>query len=372
MDAIRIESSPQGFRVFACLSDGPAPQERELPALWLRERVREPEALDPVTKQRLYNPHALPPDLRIVEARAQSGGLRLRFSDGYVGVFAEADLAEQAAPPPVTPPPRPWRTDSPLTLAVPWASLTEGRGMRAALELFFVQGFVIFTGTPQRTGSLSELASRFGCVRETNFGRLFDVYARSGSNDLAYRAVALFPHTDNPYRDPAPGIQFLHCLVNDNPSGETLLVDALAAGEALAAEDPEGFELLATVPLRFWWMDGETELVTEGPLILRTPQDRMTGVRYNTKLDRLPLMSPAATQAYQQARRRFAELLAAPQFELRTRLNGGDLLMLDNARVLHGRTAFDPALGTRHLQGCYIDIDGPAGKLRVLARAASR
>ena len=243
--------------------------------------------------------------------------------------------------------------------------------MRAAIELFFAQGFVIFTGTPQEPGSLVDMASRFGRIRETNFGRLFDVYARPQSNDLAYSSVALFPHTDLPYRNPMPGIQFLHCLVNQNPSGKTTLADALAAGEALAAEDPEGFEQLATVPLRFWWMDAEAELVSEGPLIVRNPQGRMTGVRYNTKLDHLPLMSAAATQNYHQTRRRFAELLANPEFVLRTRFNDGDLLMLNNTRVLHGRTGFDPNLGARHLQGCYMDIDEPAAKLRMLARAAT-
>jgi gamma-butyrobetaine dioxygenase len=42
--------------------------------------------------------------------------------------------------------------------------------------------------------------------------------------------------------------------------------------------------------------------------------------------------------------------------------------MFDNCRLLHGRTAFDPAEGVRHLQGCYIDIDGPRSLGRVLRR----
>ena len=44
------------------------------------------------------------------------------------------------------------------------------------------------------------------------------------------------------------------------------------------------------------------------------------------------------------------------------------LVMFDNCRLLHGRTAFDPADGLRHLQGCYIDIDGPRSLWRVLRR----
>ena len=51
-----------------------------------------------------------------------------------------------------------------------------------------------------------------------------------------------------------------------------------------------------------------------------------------------------------------------------TLLQSGDLVMFDNCRLLHGRTRFNPAEGLRHLQGCYIDIDGPRSLYRVLRR----
>ena len=41
-------------------------------------------------------------------------------------------------------------------------------------------------------------------------------------------------------------------------------------------------------------------------------------------------------------------------------------MMMDNHRVLHGRTKFDPEEGKRFLQGCYIDFDSTEGKLRHL------
>ena len=46
----------------------------------------------------------------------------------------------------------------------------------------------------------------------------------------------------------------------------------------------------------------------------------------------------------------------------------GDLLMMDNYRLLHGRTAYNPNEGKRYLQGCYIDYDSSEGKLRHLKR----
>ena len=43
----------------------------------------------------------------------------------------------------------------------------------------------------------------------------------------------------------------------------------------------------------------------------------------------------------------------------------GDLFIVDNRRVLHGRKAFATA-GGRHLQGCYADLDGLLSTLAVL------
>ena len=45
----------------------------------------------------------------------------------------------------------------------------------------------------------------------------------------------------------------------------------------------------------------------------------------------------------------------------------GDCIAFDNTRVLHARTGF-AATGTRHLQGCYADLDGVRSSLAVLRR----
>ena len=53
--------------------------------------------------------------------------------------------------------------------------------------------------------------------------------------------------------------------------------------------------------------------------------------------------------------------------KLRFLLKKGTLLMMDNYRLLHGRTAFDSNKGQRHLQGCYRDHDGVTSLYRMLA-----
>ena len=50
------------------------------------------------------------------------------------------------------------------------------------------------------------------------------------------------------------------------------------------------------------------------------------------------------------------------------KLMPGDILMIDNHRLLHGRTVYYTNKGKRFLQGCYIDYDSSEGKLRHLKR----
>jgi hypothetical protein len=42
--------------------------------------------------------------------------------------------------------------------------------------------------------------------------------------------------------------------------------------------------------------------------------------------------------------------------------------MLDNRRLLHGGTSFDPQLGEVHHQYCFIDSEGPRNLYRTLRR----
>ena len=168
-----------------------------------------------------------------------------------------------------------------------------------------------------------------------------------------------------------PGIQLLHCLVNDTSGGLSTLVDAISVTDQLRAEDPHGFQLLVDVPVRFHFRDAETAFDSYRPLVAVDHAGRVTGLHYSPKLDHLPFMSEERTLAYHRARRRLGQLLADPAFEIRFPLEAGEVVVFSNDRVLHGRTGFDPDEGHRHLQGCYIDHDEPRSRYRVLRRTST-
>ena len=71
---------------------------------------------------------------------------------------------------------------------------------------------------------------------------------------------------------------------------------------------------------------------------------------------------------YYKSRKKLSDLYNSEINRVEFKLIPKDLMMMDNYRVLHGRTKFNPEEGKRFLQGCYIDFDSTEGKLRHLKR----
>ena len=340
--------------------------------LWLRERCRDAKSLDLRTGQRLQDPSDLDLQLGLTAvAEVEPGRYRIRFTDGHEGDFLAREILAEAALPPGDhdcPVARLWDgtlTDMPRAA---WTDTPTDEVKVAWLASFLELGFIIFTGVPTESKTVLEVGSVFGFVRDTNFGAYFDVRSVPDANDLAYTSIFLDPHTDNPYRSPVPGVQLLHCLVNETSGGLSTLVDGYAAAEALRVQDSDAFGILARTPVRFRFRDTDTELVRSAPLIELDGALNVEAVNFSPRLDYVPLLRPQELAAYFRARQAFDQLLRSPRFEIRFLLEPGDLMMMDNRRLLHGRTAFDPREGLRHLQGCYIDLDGPRSLYRVLQR----
>jgi gamma-butyrobetaine dioxygenase len=343
--------------------------------IWLRERCRDGKSMDLRTEQRLHDPSDLDLQLSLIAvAEPEAGRFRIRFSDGHEAEFLSRDILAEAALPLGSfdlPLPRLWNAATGQVRRFSWGSKPDDAKLNEWLVQFLELGFIVFTGVPTRAQTIFEVAETFGFTRVTNFGALFEVRSTAEASDLAYTSLPLDPHTDNPYRDPVPGVQLLHCLVNETSGGLSTLVDGIAAAEALKARDADAYRLLSRTPIRFRYQDATTEHVASAAPIDLDVTGRVKAIHFSPRLDFAPLRPPAELSAFYRARRAFDHLLRSPEFELRFLLEAGELLMMDNRRLLHGRTGFNPAEGVRHLQGCYIDIDGPRSLYRVVRRRLS-
>ncbi|RFU82795.1 DUF971 domain-containing protein [Streptomyces triticagri] len=360
------------------------PSPEDLPAVWLRDNCPCAGCRDPRNGQKLFQITDLPEDLAVAEVHRQpesaTAGAQLEVvwaPDGHRSRYPGAWLAEHAPGTPAGTLDRRTEADKSLWRAADlagrlpeasWTAYTDDPAVRArVLNSVVRHGFALLRDVPCEDGQVLRVADTFGYVRETNYGKLFEVRVEPDPNNLAFTGARITPHTDNPYRDPVPTLQLLHCLANAAVGGDSGLVDGFLAAGLLREEDPAAYRTLTRTPVPFRFSAADTELSADRPLIDEDPLGRIREVRFNNRSIGTLRMPAADLDAFYRAYRTFAEILLRPELQLEFRLSPGDCLIFDNVRLLHARTAFAEN-GARHLQGTYADMDGLAGTLAVLRR----
>ena len=344
---------------------------KEIHPFWLRERVNSDNFLDQKTQQRLFDPTMLKNSSEISKVNISDKFLEVSFKDGaYAKLVIENILKE-------------FEKDNELYFInkISWKSdfqnnniykfnknFFEEKIMYESLLDFYKYGFVIFENVPTQENFIVNFANSIGSIRRTNFGEFFNVKSKPNPNDLAYTSLPLAPHTDNPYRKPVPCIQLLHCIENEVGGGLSTLVDGLAVTEELKKEHPSFFQILTEIKVRFQFVDDNVVLEDWAEMIQLDENKRLKQVRFSPRLDFVPLMDKEKLELYYAARNKISEMYNSEKFRIEFKLKPGDLLMMDNYRLLHGRTEYNANEGNRFLQGCYIDYDSTEGKLKHLKR----
>ena len=345
---------------------------KEIHPFWLRERVNSEEFLDKGTQQRLFDPTNLNSNISIDKAIISEKFLEINFNDGVTSKLEIETLAQEFS-----------NEDNTIKSIgkVKWDSslknvknftygnnFFESKKMYDLLKTFYQYGFVIIKDVPTENNFIVEFANSIGSVRRTNFGEHFDVKSKPAPNDLAYTSLHLAPHTDNPYRNPVPCIQLLHCIQNEVSGGYSTLVDGFTVTEDLKLENPDFYNILTKVKVKFKFIDKEVVLEDWSELIKLNEDMSFKQVRFSPRLDYVPVLDKEKLDLYYRARKKISEMYNSKKYRIEFKLEPKDLLMMDNYRSLHGRTSFDPNEGNRFLQGCYIDYDSTEGKLKHLKR----
>lgn len=253
---------------------------------------------------------------------------------------------------------------------IDYADLDSAPGLQRWLRVLLDEGAIIVEGTPNRDGQVLRLAAYVGYARPTNFGVQFDVESKPDPNSSAYTALGLDLHTDLANYANPPDFQFLHALVNDATGGESTLVDGLAVAQELRHINPDAFETLCTWPVPFRFHDADDDVCFSAP-IFDYRGGSVHSMRFNNWIRDIDWSAQGVDgNRFYDAYISLWQLLRSPQFLISFRLAAGQAMCFDNRRMLHGRTAFDPQSGPRHLQGCYVDRDMLASRLRVSMRRA--
>jgi len=339
---------------------------------WLRDHALDPDSYDLRSSQRELYTAGVDPAIRALAARRRADGraVEIDWPDGPQGVTYDAGFLwrfRAPAPAALTSDRRePW---SRLTIAeaateLPYAkAMADDAGLRRFLETIETWGFAVLTGTPPKLDLVAELARKIGYVRETIFGGLWEFEANEAQADSAYTPKSLRPHTDATYSNDAPGLQILLCVEYRAEGGDSVLVDGLEIGRRLAAEQPADYATLGRIAVPGRYMGDGVYLMAERPVFRHDRNGRILQISFNN-YDRAPFLLPEAEMAaFYRAITAFDRLANAPDMQWQRGLRPGDLLIFDNWRLLHGRTAF---VGSRRMAGCYLNHEDFESRLRVL------
>mmetsp|Transcript_14417 Transcript_14417/g.42948 ORF Transcript_14417/g.42948 Transcript_14417/m.42948 type:complete len:452 (-) Transcript_14417:90-1445(-) len=373
----------------------------QLHPTWLRERCQSDATVDTSTLQPKANPHDLPEDLLLeaIELLAERDALQVSFNDGHTSEFSLAKLRAEVegfcdsalqVPSFKRLQPKPWSASNYTLPVFQHGDIIDKESVKLALiEELITGGQALVRGVPAEEGEVVRFGQELSNLRPTNWGNCFNVRtkpdeavlkngrATGAFEDLAYTPKPIGFHTDGPYNLTGLDFQLLHAIDHcECPEGEApcdgcsvmnYMVDGFYIAEKLRMEDPEAFDLLCQVPVRFENNGGDNSsaMVHVAPHfeLEEDPQKlgahKLKSIRFSGKSGQYaPPLEYAKLNAFYKARRRFSEMLHSGEDTLSLQFRPGDLLIFDNVRVLHARSEIAPTDGERWVQGCYIDRDG--------------
>ena len=343
---------------------------RYLNYYWLRDNC--PSSFSPITRERSFDIFHLEQAPRAKASRIVDGILHVEWADEdhvtrmplhWIETYAigkprpdPADLKREA-----------WYSDHyPNVPRFAQPDLIADTGQRSAwIEAMLVHGFTIVTDMPDSDEGLTETAELMGYVRPTFFGTYFDVRTHINPTNTAYTSAALELHTDTPAEEFAPGIQFLHCRVNTVEGGQSFYSDGVAVANDFRLRDPRGFELLSTISIPFFCEHDHYDARSRQTVIELDNHGEVSGLTISQHMADIFDLDQTLLDEYYPAFCRFGRMLQEDKYMMRFMMKGGECMVFDNHRIVHGRAAYSATSGDRYLRGCYVD----RGEMRSTYRA---
>ena len=345
-------------------------------AVWLKQACHCPKCRDPYSNQIKVLPETLLGSYTVSEARIEGEQLAVSWSEdedkAHKGVFplqwlkdnayGEEILRKQA----LDARPKSLRSGTDIS-TFDFSDVMGSKEKRLDwLVRLLEDGVSVVKRTPCESGTILDLAKNIHHIQATLYDIMFDVVIIQEENkvrNLAYAPKPLPFHTDAPYYESRPGIQFLHCLKRDEcvQGGDNVLIDLLVAAEEFRYHHPEDFKILAQVPTTFYRIHYQTDrpqhYFRHRPLFSLGYNGEVVGAFWAPEIEGVLNAPHHLVEPYYEARWKFSNFLKEYPKKLAYLLKPGDVLCFNNHRMVHSRKEFSLNGGERHLQGCYVNLD---------------
>lgn len=187
------------------------------PYVWLRDSCQAPESINPKTGHKLHCTSDIPLDIAPIEGedgiKVTDTGLEISWNDGRRSVFEKQWLETYSSPDvevkfhwddsfKIQPWSRASILASPTMTGFPYQSiLSSDEELLKAMEQLAKYGLVFIRGVPTKETSdekceLKRLAQRFGEMRTTFYGLVWDVVKLKDGNNVAFTDLPLRLHMD--------------------------------------------------------------------------------------------------------------------------------------------------------------------------------
>jgi trimethyllysine dioxygenase len=354
--------------------------DRTIPNIWLRDNCQCGKCMYEATKQRLLDTFSIPKDIAIqshefVGHKPEDHVLNIEWSDGHSSSYPRTLLSQTAKGHEARAVTRQglihltlW--DSSITSSPPILPyhLVNNRSPTRLLRHLRKYGFCYVDDTPFKDPSdTKKLLEKIAFIRETHYGGFYDFTSDLASKDTAYTNIALEAHTDTTYFSDPAGLQAFHLLSHtEGVGGASLLVDGFKVADELSQMDRKAYEVLSTVNIHAHASGNEGISIQPYRGFPVLEHDPATGdllrVRWNSS-DRASIELPIdEVETWYDAARKFDALLKKKENEYWEQLVPGRVLIFDNWRVLHGRSAFT---GKRRICGAYVNRDDWISKFKM-------
>lgn len=372
---------------------------QSFPAVFLRDACTCPRCVDPSSKQKNFQTTDIPPTIKPSSVETQAdGNVNIKWAEDLPGfgndhvssfpkTFFEINstqshhgLSQERFVPSRL---RLWGKPR-ITRCLEYVNyedyMTKDGTLHRALQQLHENGLVLVRGVPELEKSVESIAERIGPLRDSFYGRTWDVKSVPQARNVAYTAQYLGLHMDLLYMENPPGFQFLHCLKNTCGGGSSIFSDSFKAASMLSKQS---FDTLCSNYIPYHYRNAGEHYYFLRPLIEQSHtakgHNNIEHINYSPPFQANHVLqitkggaSEVSTQKYDfdefmTAFREFASNVEADENLYEYRLQEGECVIFNNRRVLHGRRQFDTSTGERWLKGCYVDTDVFKSRYRVLA-----
>lgn len=338
------------------------------PWIWLRDHATEPHSFSLETKQRTVDVFGDQTKISPERVNIQENQtlVEVDWGQGLVSHYSVEDFFGKDLNRKLLHLPKNlWSTVTfkPSDVQVPYAETPTNSQLLDLFQKLQYYGFCFVENCPFDSDITDRFLKNLGAYYNSHWGGFWEFENDQAQEDSAYGTEYLGCHNDCCYYDHPPYLQTFHCLAHQGEGGYNFLLDGFAIAKDLEESDPEVYQMLTSINIPYHCTNRDVSYWSEKPMIRLGDQGEVKQISYNNYDRGKVWYGSETTEKFYHAYAKFHQLANDPQRQFCFKLNPGSLLIFNNWRLLHGRTAFT---GTRKMCGSYHGFDSVIARYQSL------